>query len=196
MDEQEIRSRVSAMMPEILADLERLVAIPSVAFPGFPPEPVHEMAAETLEMFKGVGFSEASLQEVPTGYPPVYGEIPGPDGSPVVMLYGHYDVQPAPPEQGWTTDPWAPTRKDGRIFGRGAADDKGGLAIHIGTLKVFDGKPPVHGEVDRRGHGGDEQQPGGFRRRSSRAVRGRRLHRLRHGQPPGRRADAHDDAPR
>ena len=78
MDEQEIRSRVSAMMPEILADLERLVAIPSVAFPGFPPEPVHEMAAETLEMFKGVGFSNASLQEVPTGYPPVYGEIPGP----------------------------------------------------------------------------------------------------------------------
>ena len=111
MDEQEIRSRVSAMMPEILADLERLVAIPSVAFPGFPPEPVHEMAAETLEMFKGVGFSEASLQEVPSGYPPVYGEIPGPDGSPVVMLYGHYDVQPAPPEQGWTTDPWMPTRR-------------------------------------------------------------------------------------
>ena len=142
MDEQEIRSRVSAMMPEILADLERLVAIPSVAFPGYPPEPVHQMAAETLEMFKGVGFSSASLQEVPSGYPPVYGEIPGPDGSPVVMLYGHYDVQPAPPEQGWTTDPWVPTRKDGRIFGRGAADDKGGLAIHIGTLKVFDGKPP------------------------------------------------------
>ena len=59
------------------------------------------------------------------------------------MLYAHYDVQPAPPEQGWTTDPWTPTRKDdGRIYGRGAADDKGGLVAHLGTLRVFDGKPP------------------------------------------------------
>src|SRR6186997_1497829 len=143
MDEQQIRTRVTEMMPEIMADLERLVAIPSVAFPGYPPEPVHEMAGETLRLFEGVGFTNAKLMEVPTGYPPVYGEIPGPAGSPTVMLYGHYDVQPAPPEQGWTSDPWTPTYKDdGRMFGRGAADDKGGLAIHIGTMKVFDGQPP------------------------------------------------------
>ena len=59
------------------------------------------------------------------------------------MLYAHYDVQPAPPEQGWTTDPWTPTTKaDGRIYGRGAADDKGGLVIHLGTMRIFDGKPP------------------------------------------------------
>ncbi len=144
------------------------------------------MAAETLEMFKGVGFTNASLQEVPTGYPPVYGEIPGPDGSPVVMLYGHYDVQPAPPEQGWTTDPWAPTRKDGRIFGRGAADDKGGLAIHIGTLKVFDGKPPCTVKLIVEGMEETNSNLEAFVDGASRAVRGRRLHRLRHGQPPGR----------
>ena len=60
-----------------------------------------------------------------------------------MVLYAHYDVQPAPPEQGWTSDPWTPTRKDdGRIYGRGAADDKGGLVAHLGTLRVFDGKPP------------------------------------------------------
>jgi acetylornithine deacetylase/succinyl-diaminopimelate desuccinylase-like protein len=59
------------------------------------------------------------------------------------MLYAHYDVQPAPSEQGWSTDPWTPTRKDdGRIYGRGAADDKSGIAIHVGTLKAFEGKPP------------------------------------------------------
>ena len=112
MDEQQIRTRVTEMMPEIMADLERLVAIPSVAFPGYPPEPVHEMAGETLRLFEGVGFTNAKLMEVPTGYPPVYGEIPGPAGSPTVMLYGHYDVQPAPPEQGWTSDPWTPTHKE------------------------------------------------------------------------------------
>ena len=94
-------------------------------------------------MFRDVGFTNAQLMEVPSGYPPIYGEIPGPEGSPVVMLYGHYDVQPAPPEQGWTTDPWTPTRQaDGRIYGRGAADDKGGLAIHLGTMRIFEGKPP------------------------------------------------------
>jgi acetylornithine deacetylase/succinyl-diaminopimelate desuccinylase-like protein len=59
------------------------------------------------------------------------------------MLYAHYDVQPAPPEQGWTSDPWTATAKpDGRIYGRGAADDKGGLVTHLGTLRVFDGTPP------------------------------------------------------
>jgi acetylornithine deacetylase/succinyl-diaminopimelate desuccinylase-like protein len=59
------------------------------------------------------------------------------------VLYAHYDVQPAPPEQGWTSDPWTATHKDdGRIHGRGAADDKAGLVAHLGTMRVFDGKPP------------------------------------------------------
>ncbi len=143
MDEAEIRSRAKRAMPGVLADLERLVAIPSIAFPGYPPEPVEEMARETLTLFQGAGFANAVAQDVPTGYPPLFGEIEGPEGAPVVMLYAHYDVQPAPPEQGWTSDPWTPVRKeDGRIYGRGAADDKSGLAVHLGTLRVFEGNPP------------------------------------------------------
>jgi acetylornithine deacetylase/succinyl-diaminopimelate desuccinylase-like protein len=139
----EIRRRAAGLMPELLADLEHLVGIPSVAFPGYPPEPVNRMAKEALRLFREAGFANAELQEVPTGYPPVYGEIPGPDDARTVMLYAHYDVQPAPLEQGWTSDPWTPTRKpDGRIYGRGAADDKGGLVVHLGTLRVFDGRPP------------------------------------------------------
>ena len=60
-----------------------------------------------------------------------------------MVLYAHYDVQPAPPEQGWTSDPWTPTHKaDGRIYGRGAADDISGLIAHLGTMRVFDGQPP------------------------------------------------------
>jgi acetylornithine deacetylase/succinyl-diaminopimelate desuccinylase-like protein len=138
-----IRSRAASLMPELLTDLARLVAIPSVAFPGYPPEPVGQMADEALRLFREAGFAKAELQDVPTGYPPVYGEIPGPDGAATVMLYAHYDVQPAPPEQGWTSDPWTATRKDdGRIYGRGAADDKGGLVVQLGTLRLFDGKPP------------------------------------------------------
>ena len=119
------------------------MAIPSIAFPGYPSEPVETMADQALQMFREVGFTDARLMPVPSGYPPIYGEIRGPEGSPVVMLYAHYDVQPAPPEQGWTSDPWTPTTKaDGRIYGRGAADDKSGIVSHLGTMRIFDGKPP------------------------------------------------------
>jgi acetylornithine deacetylase/succinyl-diaminopimelate desuccinylase-like protein len=143
MDAQQIAAKAAALMPDLIGDLEKLVAIPSVAFPGYPPAPVLEMAEQTLAMFQDAGFTNAQLMEVPSGYPPIYGEIPGPDGSPVVMLYGHYDVQPAPPQQGWTTDPWTPTGKpDGRIYGRGAADDKGGLAIHLATMRILEGSAP------------------------------------------------------
>ena len=127
----------------IRADLERLVAIPSIAFPGYPAEPVERMGQVSLDLFQKAGFRDARLMEVPSGYPPIYAELPGPEGSPVVVLYAHYDVQPAPPEQGWTSDPWTPTRKDdGRIYGRGAADDISGLIAHLGTMRVFDGQPP------------------------------------------------------
>jgi acetylornithine deacetylase/succinyl-diaminopimelate desuccinylase-like protein len=143
MRTQQIAEKAAAIMPTVLSELERLVGIASVAFPGYPSEPVEQMAAETLQLFRDVGFDKAELMDVPTGYPPIYAELEGPPGSPVVMLYAHYDVQPAPPEQGWTSDPWtATTKADGRIYARGAADDKGGLAIHLGTMRVFDGTPP------------------------------------------------------
>jgi acetylornithine deacetylase/succinyl-diaminopimelate desuccinylase-like protein len=143
MDGQAIAEKAAAMMPDLIRVLEDLVAIPSVAFPGYPGEPVHQMARQTLDAFRNAGFANAELMEVPSGYPPIYGEIAGPEGSPVVVLYAHYDVQPAPPEQGWTSDPWTATPKaDGRLYGRGAADDKGGLVAHLGTMRVFDGRPP------------------------------------------------------
>jgi acetylornithine deacetylase/succinyl-diaminopimelate desuccinylase-like protein len=144
IDTQQVADKAAAVMPTVIEELERLVGIASVAFPGYPSEPVEKMAEETLRLFREVGFDNAQLMDVPSGYPPIYAELQGPPGSPVVMLYAHYDVQPAPVEQGWTSDPWtATTKEDGRIYGRGAADDKGGLAIHLGTMRLFDGNPPV-----------------------------------------------------
>ena len=145
MNRDDVRGKVADMMPELLADLEDLTRLASVAFPGYPPEPVRQMADRTVEVMRDAGFHNAELQAVPDGYPPIYATVSGPEGSPTVMLYAHYDVQPAPPGQRWSSDPWTPTLKDdGRLYGRGIADDKSGLVIHAGTLKVFDRSPPCH----------------------------------------------------
>jgi len=82
METSAIAAKVAAILPGVIGDLEHLVAIPSVAFPGYPAEPVHRMLDETVELFRQVGFENARLMEVPTGYPPIYGEIAGPPGSP------------------------------------------------------------------------------------------------------------------
>ena len=84
MQVSDIRAKASAMMPTLLESLESLVAIPSVAFPGYPSEPVDQMADETLRMFRQAGFDNARFMDVPTGYPPIYGEIDRPKGSPTV----------------------------------------------------------------------------------------------------------------
>jgi acetylornithine deacetylase/succinyl-diaminopimelate desuccinylase-like protein len=102
MNGDDLRGKVADMMPELLADLEDLTRLASVAFPGYPPEPVRQMADRTVEVMRDAGFHNAELQAVPDGYPPIYATVPGPEGSPTVMLYAHYDVQPAPPEQGWS----------------------------------------------------------------------------------------------
>ncbi|KHL18932.1 acetylornithine deacetylase/succinyl-diaminopimelate desuccinylase-like protein [Mumia flava] len=142
MDDSALRPAIAGLMPAIRDELEAMVAIPSCAFPGHPPEPVHAMAHRVADAFGRYGV-DAQITEVPGGYPAVTAHLPGPPGAPTVLLYAHYDVQPAPKEQGWTTEPFEPTWVDGRLYGRGAADDKGGIAIHLATLAAFDGRPPV-----------------------------------------------------
>ena len=134
---------VRTFLPAIIADLKELIAIPSVAFPGYPSEPVHRMASATAEFLRRYGLSDARLMEIPGGYPAVTGEIPAPRGAPTVLMYAHYDVQPALKEDGWETDPWTPVIKDGRLYGRGAADNKSGIATIAGTIRALSGRYPV-----------------------------------------------------
>ncbi|WP_395244355.1 M20/M25/M40 family metallo-hydrolase [Agromyces sp. MMS24-K17] len=155
----ELAKAAADLMPEVIERLEHLVRIPSIAFPGFDPEPVHRMGQAVVELFEAAGATGVELLDVPDGYPCVYADLPGPEGSPTVLLYAHYDVQPAPPSQNWSSEPFEPTTKDdGRIYGRGAADDKSGLVMHYGTLKLLGPDRPcrvkllVEGEEETISH--------------------------------------------
>ncbi len=139
----DLRTTVHELMPEIQGDLERLVRIPSCGFPGFDPAPVRESAELTASLLRDTGLQDVRIIEVPGGHPAVYGHTPGPVGTPTVLLYAHHDVQPPGPEDEWTKPPYAPDIRDGRMYGRGTSDDKCGIAMHLASLRAFDGKPPV-----------------------------------------------------
>ena len=134
---------VRTFLPDVIGDLKTLISIPSVAFPGYPPEPVLQMARATADLLRRYGLSNARLLEIPGGYPAVTGDVPAPAGAPTVLLYAHYDVQPARREDGWDTDPWTPIERDGRLYGRGTADNKSGIASIAGTIRAFAGRFPV-----------------------------------------------------
>ncbi|MCS6803139.1 MAG: M20/M25/M40 family metallo-hydrolase [Chloroflexota bacterium] len=134
-----LRAAIRAAMPAARADLERLIRIPSVAFPGFPSEPVRAAADATREILAAAGYQGARLIEIPGGQPAVYAEIPPPPGAPTVLLYAHYDVQPA----GDWPEAFTPVERDGRLRGRGAADDKAGIIMHALAARAYDGRPPV-----------------------------------------------------
>jgi acetylornithine deacetylase/succinyl-diaminopimelate desuccinylase-like protein len=153
----DLRERVAAAMPDTRADLERLVRIPSIAFPGFPKGPVLEAAEATAEILRSTGLPDVRLLEIPGGPPAVYAELPAPEGAPTVLLYAHYDIQPAGPEDAWDSPPFEPTERDGQLFGRGTADDKSGIAIHVAALRAFEGRPPVGLKVIIEG----EEETGG-----------------------------------
>jgi cysteinylglycine-S-conjugate dipeptidase len=134
-----LRDDVTALMPRAQEDLSALVAIPSVADERqYPREHCLRAADLVAELLADAEIGGVRLLESPDGYPAVYGHTPGPDGAPTVLLYSHYDVQPPFGEDAWDSPPFALTaRDDGRWYGRGAADDKGGLVAHLTALRAL-----------------------------------------------------------
>ncbi|MCL2471153.1 MAG: M20/M25/M40 family metallo-hydrolase [Propionibacteriaceae bacterium] len=126
----------------ILADLSRLVAIPSVG--ALPDHASHLRSTADLvaEMLTAVGCPDVQVLDQPWA-PAVIGRFPAPEGAPTICLYAHHDVQPIGDPEQWTYPPLEVTQVGDRVFGRGTSDDKGAIAIHLATLRAFDGHPPV-----------------------------------------------------
>ena len=143
--ERALRERIASDMPRTIAELERLVRIPSMGYPDYDPAVVRASAETTRDILQEAGVENARLLELNGGHPAVFGELPGPDDAPTVLLYAHHDVQPEGPLDQWDTPPFEPVIRDGRMYGRGAADDKSGIVVHAAAIRALlaDGGAPV-----------------------------------------------------
>ncbi len=137
MEPQELRERIAADMPRVTEELARLVRIPSIGHPGHDPANVRASAEATRDVLAGAGLADTRLLELEGGHPAAFGRSAGPDGGPSLLLYAHHDVQPEGPAEGWTSAPFDPAVRDGRMYGRGAADDKSGVVIHAAALRAL-----------------------------------------------------------
>jgi len=134
--------RVNDVLPSVRADLEDLVRIESVwADPQRRPE-VHRSAEAVSKLLSEAGFGDVRIV-AEGGAPAVIALHPAPEGAPTVLLYAHHDVQPEGDPAGWQSPPFEPTEREGRLYGRGTADDKAGIATHLAAFRAHGGNPPV-----------------------------------------------------
>jgi acetylornithine deacetylase/succinyl-diaminopimelate desuccinylase-like protein len=134
--------RVREVLPSVRRDLEDLVRIESVwADPARRPE-VQRSADAVAKLLSEAGFSDVQIVSE-GGAPAVIARHPAPPGSPTVLLYAHHDVQPEGDHGQWQSPPFEPTERDGRLYGRGSADDKAGIATHLAAFRAHGGAPPV-----------------------------------------------------
>ncbi|MFD8658433.1 dipeptidase [Streptomyces globisporus] len=165
MTARPIPETVASLMPRAREELAELVAFQSVADPAVFPKSECEGAADWVaDALRAEGFTDVALLDTPDGTQSVYGYLPGPAGAPTVLLYAHYDVQPPLDESAWISPPFELTERDGRWYGRGAADCKGGFIMHLLALRALkaDGGVPVSVKVIAEGS--EEQGTGGLER--------------------------------
>jgi acetylornithine deacetylase/succinyl-diaminopimelate desuccinylase-like protein len=139
-----IREAVDAGFPATIADLARLVRIPSVSWPAFDPSHVAESAEAVADLLRGTGvFDLVELRRAPVedgselGQPAVVAHRSARNDRPTVLLYAHHDVQPPGRDEDWETPPFEPTQRGDRLHGRGVADDKAGVMAHVGAIRAF-----------------------------------------------------------
>jgi acetylornithine deacetylase/succinyl-diaminopimelate desuccinylase-like protein len=164
MSDDQLRSSVSSLMGRARDDLAELVSFRSVADPKVqPPEECEKAAQWVIDAFAEVGLQDVAASPTPDGSRCVHGYAPGPDGTPTVLLYSHYDVQPPLGESDWHVPVWELTERDGRWYGRGSADCKGNIVMHLTALRAL---RDVYGEfpcgIKVICEGSEEQGTGGL----------------------------------
>ncbi len=143
-DIDQLRVALREAMPALRADLDALVRIPSISADRGATAEVHRSAKLTADLFRAAGAASVEiLDDIAGGQPAVVAKYPAPPGKPTVLLYAHHDVQPTGDPAAWASPPFEPAERDGRLYGRGSADDKAGIAAHLAALRAFGGKPPV-----------------------------------------------------
>jgi acetylornithine deacetylase/succinyl-diaminopimelate desuccinylase-like protein len=138
----DVVERVREVLPSVRGDLEDLVRIESVWADPARRDEVHRSAEAVAHLLKDAGLADVQIVSE-GGAPAVIARHPAPPGAPTVLLYAHHDVQPEGDRSQWSSPPFDPTERDGRLYGRGSADDKAGIATHLAAIRAFDGKPPV-----------------------------------------------------
>ncbi|NWF25689.1 dipeptidase [Streptomyces sp. PKU-EA00015] len=160
-----IAETVASLMPRAKAELTELVAFQSVADEAVAPRSECEAAAGWVaDALRAEGFGDVALLDTPDGSQSVYGLLPGPEGAPTVLLYAHYDVQPKLDEAAWVSPPFELTERNGRWYGRGAADCKGGFIMHLLALRALKANGGVPVSVKVVVEGSEEQGTGGLER--------------------------------
>ncbi|MEY9870576.1 acetylornithine deacetylase/succinyl-diaminopimelate desuccinylase-like protein [Streptacidiphilus sp. MAP12-33] len=161
----QLAEAVAGLMPRAKDELAELVAFASVADPRqFPVSECEKAARWVADALGAEGFTDVALLDTPDGTQSVYGLLPGPEGAPTVLLYAHYDVQPPLDEAAWVSPPFELTERDGRWYGRGAADCKGGLLMHLTALRALKANGGVPVTVKVIAEGSEEQGTGGLER--------------------------------
>ncbi|MFF1736543.1 dipeptidase [Streptomyces sp. NPDC058247] len=159
--DSELAARIAELMPRAKADLGELVAAPSVADPRqYPSEGCHKAAQWVADAFAEAGLHDVHLAETPDGSLAVIGHRPAPPGAPTVLLYCHYDVRPPLDDAAWTSPPFTLTERDGRWYGRGTADCKGNIVMHLTALRALGDDLPVG--IKFVAEGAREQGTGGL----------------------------------
>lgn len=135
---------IQGALPATLAELAALVRIPSVSWPAFDPTHVDRSAEAIAELLRGIGiFDTVEIRRAPTGRgddlgrPAVLARRAARHGRPTVLLYAHHDVQPEGPAEAWSSAPFEPVVRGDRLYGRGAADDKAGVMVHVAAVRAL-----------------------------------------------------------
>jgi acetylornithine deacetylase/succinyl-diaminopimelate desuccinylase-like protein len=139
----EARVKVSELFPEALMNLKDLVKIPGIAWEAFDPENLEVSARavaallESTLVFDSVQILRSSFGDGKIGAPAVVARRAPKNNKNSILLYAHHDVQPPGGDEVWNTPAFEPTIKDGRMYGRGAADDKAGIVAHLSAIRAF-----------------------------------------------------------